>query len=104
MSLCFLTAPLFRLCDSVEFVLAALTQCVPTNPGSPVPHPAPAPAKGLLVPLLGWQQEHHTAGHQDVPQRVRVVVVVLRLSKNVQAHPDQGAEGAGDQEEDPAFP
>lgn len=99
-----------RLCNSVEFVLAALTERVPTNPWSPapapVPAPAPAPAPALRLPFLlfGRQQEHNAGGHQDVPQWVCVVVVALRLGKNVQAYPDQGAECAGNQVEHPAFP
>ena len=78
------------LCDSVELVLAALTECVSTNPRSPAPAPtaASATAQHLPVLLLRWQQEHHAGGHQDVPQRVRVVVVVFCLGKNVQTYPD----------------
>lgn len=82
------------LCDSIEFLLAAVAERITTNPGSPAPSPGPSPASGpaqrllLLLLLPGWQQEHHAAGHQDVPQRVYVVVVVLRLSKHVQTHTD----------------
>ena len=100
----FFSASPLRLCDSVQFVLAALTERVPTNPRSPAPAPAPAPAPRLPVLLLGRQQEHHADGHQDVPQRVRVVVVFLRLGENEQTHPDQGAQYPGDQVEDPALP
>lgn len=93
-----------RSCDSVEILLVALTESVPTNPGAPAPAPSSAPAQHLPVLLLWGQQEHHAAGHQDVPQRVCVVVVVLGLSENVQTYPNEGAERPGDQEEDPALP
>lgn len=96
------------LCDGVQLVLAALTECISANPGSPAPPPVPAPASApaqrLPVLLLRRQQEHHADGHQDVPQRVGVVVVVLRLGKYVQTHPDEGADRPGEQEEDPALP
>lgn len=103
-SLCFIATPRFFLRDSVEFVSAALAQRVATNPRPPAPAPAPAPAQRLPFLLLGWKQEHHAGGHQDVPQRVSVEVVVLCLGKNVQAHPDQGTQRPGDEEEGPAFP
>lgn len=69
-----------------------------------MPAEASAPPQRLSLLLLRRQQEHHAAGHQDVPQRVRVVVVVLRLSKNVQAHPHQGAAQSGDEVKGPALP
>lgn len=103
-SLCFIATPRFFLCNSVEFVSAALAQRVATNSRSPAPAPAPAPAQRLPFLLLGWKQEHHAGGHQDVPQRVRVEVVVLCLGKNIQAHPDQGTHRPGDEEQGPAFP
>lgn len=104
------SASLAQLSDSVEFLLPAVTETVPTDPGSPAPSPAPAPAPApdpaqrLHVLLLRWQQEHHAGGHQDVPQGVRVIVVFLCLSKNVQAYPNQCTDYSGYQEEDPAFP
>lgn len=103
-----LTPSPFPLRDGVEFVLAALTESVSTHTGSPaqapLPAPAPAPRLPVLLFLLGRQQEHHAAGHQGVPQRVDVVVVVLRLSQNVQAHADESTERPGQQVEDPALP
>lgn len=93
-----------RLRDSAELVLAALAERVPTDPGSPAPAPASTPSYSLPVLLLGGQQEDHAAGHQDVPQRVGVVVVVLGPGEDVQADPNQGAGGAGDQVKHPAFP
>lgn len=100
------TPPL--LCDRIEFLFAALTERVSTNPRSPAPPPAPAealaPAQGLPVLLLRRQQKDHAAGHQDVPQRVRVVVVALRLCEDVQAHADEGTESSRDQIEDPTLP
>lgn len=92
------------LCDCVELILLVLTERIPTDPRPPAPAEAPAPAQLLHKLLLGGQQEDHAAGHQDVPDGVCVVVVVLRLGENVQAHPDEGAERSGEQEEDPAPP
>lgn len=96
--------PLLR--DRVEFVFAALAERVSTNPRPPAPPPAeaPAPAQRLPVLLPRRQQEDHAAGHQDVPQRVRVVVVALRLGEDVQAHSDEGAQRSGQEVEDPALP
>lgn len=89
--------------DGVEFLLVVVfAERVSTEPRSPAP--ASTPAQLLCVLLLRGQQEHHAAGHQDVPQRVGVVVVVLSLGENVQANSDEGTERSGDQEEDPALP
>lgn len=92
----FCTTPPVPLCDSVEFILAAVAECVSTDAGCPAPAPRPVPTLGpaeRLPVLLPWrQQEHHTGGHQDVPQWMCVVVVVLGLGENVQTHPDQGTE------------
>lgn len=101
--MCLLTVAA-QLGDRVELLLVVFTQRVSTQPRPPAPAPASAPAQLLCVLLLGGQQEHHAAGHQDVPHRVDVVVVVLRLGENVQANPDEGAERSGGQEEDPALP
>lgn len=95
------------LCDSIELILGALTQCVSTNPGSPVPVPVPAPSSApaqIHVFFLRGQQEHHTAGHQDVPQWVCVIVVVLSLCENVQTHSNHGADCPREKEEDPTLP
>lgn len=98
----FCAPSLLHLGDSAELILAALAERVAADLGPPAP--APAPSESLPVLLLGGQQEHHAGGHQDVPQRVGVVVVVFGPGEDVQADPSQGADSAGEQVKDPAFP
>ena len=95
-----------QLCNGVQFVFAALAECVSTNPRPPAPGPAEAlcPAWFLPVFFFGRQQKNHAACHQDVPQRVCVIVVVLCLRKDEHTDCDESAEGAGEQEEHPATP
>lgn len=54
--------------------------------------------------FAGWQEEHHTAGHHDVPDAVCVVVVLIRFREDVHRQADDGSGYAGEQIENPALP
>lgn len=94
--------------DVVALLFATLAQRIATNARSPAPRPIRPPSRRPVhigrAPFTGREQEQHTGGHEDVPNGMRVEVVVLRLGKHVQAHPDESTQYSGDEVEEPSPP